>query len=272
MTRSRAFVVVLVVTAVALVVAFRVAPATLAGGGYGGFNDPGPLTHALGVNLIAYWNGGNSALTPEMVDLVDYWRRWHAAKIVISSLLTVVLALLATASWNRFLIAETRRSAVGHAVTATVVSVLALCGVAVLVANVQSTTAPLSALLGLLPVDPSGGELGQALDQIREGLGDPASPYADRPALAVMVSSYTRYLWAFVLVASVVAVGIAAAGVYAWKVFFRNGTADVRRRYTALGLGSTAIIVAVATLVLVAASARSALEPAGALLDFINGG
>ena len=252
--------------------AFRVAPATLAGGGYGGFNDPGPLTHALGVNLIAYWNGGNSALTPEMVDLVDYWRRWHAAKIVISSLLTVVLALLATASWNRFLIAETRRSAVGHAVTATVVSVLALCGVAVLVANVQSTTAPLSALLGLLPVDPSGGELGQALDQIREGLGDPASPYADRPALAVMVSSYTRYLWAFVLVASVVAVGIAAAGVYAWKVFFRNGTADVRRRYTALGLGSTAIIVAVATLVLVAASARSALEPAGALLDFINGG
>jgi hypothetical protein len=271
--RSRSFIVLLVVAAVVLVVAFRVAPATLAGGGYGGFNDAAPLTHALGVHLIAYWNSGNSALTPEMVDLVDYWRRWHVAKIVISVLLTVVLALLATALWNRFLNAGTSRSmTVGYAVTAAVISVLALCGVAVLVANVQSTAAPLSALLGLLPVGPSGGELGQMLNQIRQGLADPASPYAGRPALAVMVSSHSRYLWTLAVAASVVAVGMAGAGAYAWRAFFDIYRTDVRRRYTALGFGSTAMIVAAAVLVAVAASARSALEPAGALLEFFNGG
>lgn len=72
----------------------------VAGGGYGGFDDAAPLTHALGINLIAYWSSGNGALTPGMADLVDYWRRWHVVKVVISVSLTCVFALLATVLWG----------------------------------------------------------------------------------------------------------------------------------------------------------------------------
>lgn len=272
MLRSRFAIVWLVGVLLVLVAAFRVAPAAVAGGGYGGFGDAAPLTHALGINLVAYWNSGNGALTPGMADLVDYWRRWHLVKVLISVSLTCVLALLATVLWQRFLRAGTSRSTVGYLVAAAVTTMPALFGVAVLVANVQSTVEPLSALLGLLPVDPPRGELEHTLGQIRQGLADLGSPESGRPALAVMVSSYARYLWTLVLAGSVVAAVMAGAGVFAWRAFVSIDRSDLRRKFTALGFGIAAVVVVAAVLVVVAASVDSALEPAGALLDFINGG
>lgn len=268
--RFRWTVIALVGTSLLLVAAFRIAPATLAGGGYGGFNDAGPLTHALVINCVGYWESGDGALPPGMVDLVGYWRRWHVVKIIISGVLTLVLSVLAKVLWVRFCRSERRGAAVTLAAAAVVTTALALCSVAVVAANVPSAVQPLSALLGLLPVNPPPAEFRETLSQVRGALADPVGSAAGGPVVEVLVDSFARYSWTMVLIASVVTVAMIGASVWACRAGLR--TSDIRCRITAVGLGIGAALSALVAVSVVAASASSAMEPARALLDFIDGG
>ncbi len=259
----------LVAVALMLVVAFAVAPALLVGGGYATITDNAPLSNAFAANLVVSWTSDTGALTAGMVDLMDLWRRWHAIKIVISALFTVVSGILAAVLWRRFLkIRTSRRRALGYASCAALLSVLALCAVVVVAANIQATAAPLSALIPLLPADPPPGELRHVMAQIHAGLADPGSPYAHRPALVALVESQRRYLSTLTLTAAFLAVMLAAAGLHAVTAWRATAPEDRRRRRTMLGVTVASALSTVAAAL--AAALTSATEPAASLLEIFT--
>ena len=258
----------LVAAALVLMAAFAVAPALLAGGGYVTITDNTPLSTAFAAELVTSWTSYSGAPTPDMVGLIEFWRRWHAIKIVISALLTIVLSVLAVVLWRRFLRADTGRP--GYASCAALVVVLALCAIVVLVANIQATVAPLSALLPLLPADPPPGELGQAMQQIHRGLVDPSSAYAHRPTLVALVDSQRRYLRALGLAAAVLTVTFAAAGLRAVVAGRVTPQAERRRRRTMLGFAVASAVVTVGAAAACAAALTSAADPATSLLEIFT--
>src|SRR3954452_5282261 len=160
---SRSVIGLLLAAGAALVAAFVLAPAALLGGSFGDFKEKAALREAVGRGLVEYWRGDGPAFPALLARLVDYWFRWHAIKVVISTLMLVVFVLLATALWRRYLHSAARK-AVG-AVGATSAAVLAM---GLLILNIQATAVPLVALLPLRAGGASGGELAQILGEMRE--------------------------------------------------------------------------------------------------------
>lgn len=125
---SRSVIGVLVAAGAALVAAFVLAPAALLNGADGAFQDEGGLRDAVGRGLVEYWRGDGPAFPALLAELVDYWFRWHAIKVLISSLMLVVFALLAVGLWRRYVYGTARHAV--PAVAATVFSVSATVMVA----------------------------------------------------------------------------------------------------------------------------------------------
>ncbi|MEH3139891.1 MAG: hypothetical protein PGN37_06835 [Mycobacterium kyogaense] len=227
--------------ALILLAAFAVAPALLVGNGLASVSGNAPLTHAFAVELTTFWNADASGVTPALADLIDLWRRWHALKVVISVLFTATTIALSATLWRQFLapgVSARRRWVSGASAVAT--SMLILCGLVAIAANVQATAAPLSALLPLLPSDPLPGDLRRAMSQIRDGLTNADSAFADRPALAVMIDSQRTYLAALAAAATGSAIVCAGCAGYA-----------ARRLSRGLGIAGavvTAAVVAAAVL------------------------
>jgi hypothetical protein len=238
--RSRSMIGLLLTAGAALVAAFVFGPAALLSGTDGGFQDGAALPDAVGRGLVEYWQADRPEFPALLASLVDYWFRWHAIKVVISSVMLVVFVLLATALWQRY-VDGVARSAVS-AVGASVFSVLAL---GLLILNIQATAVPLVALLPLVKGDP--GEM---------------RPRADSPALSVLLGEVERYHWVMVAVAATAMVATALASAYFWK---RRAAGDSRVRFMRRALGVELSLTAVVLFAVVAVSAISAFEPAGAL-------
>ena len=261
---SRPVIWLLLATGAALVAAFVLAPSALLGGTDGPFQVGAALPDAVGHGLVEYWRGGRPAFPASLARLVDYWFRWHALKVVISSLMLVVFVLLATVLWRRYL-HGVARNAVG-AVGATSVAVVAT---GLLILNIQATAVPLVALLPLVGGGASGGELAQTLREIRDGLTDSAGPHAGSPTLPVLLGEVERYYWVLAAVAATVLVAIVLAGLTLWK---RRSAGSSRVRFMRKALSVIMALTASLLLVVVAASAFAAVHPAGALLTALGVG
>jgi hypothetical protein len=248
----------LLATGAALVAAFVLAPAALLGGTYGAFRDKAALRDAVGRGLVEYWRGDRPALPALLARLVDYWFRWHAIKVVISSLLIVVFVLLAAALWRRYL-----HSATAHAVGAIGATSVAVVATGLLILNIQATAVPLIALLPLLAGGASSGDLTQTLREVREGLTDSAGPHASSPALPVLLGEVERYYWVMVAAAATVMVATAVASISLWR---RRVTGSPRVRFMRTALSVILALTAGLLLVGVAAGAFAAMHPTGALL------
>ena len=250
---SRSVVGLLGAAGAALVVAFVLAPAALLNGADGAFQDEGVLRDAVGRGLVEYWRGDGPAFPALLAELVDYWFRWHAIKVLISSAMLVVFAVLAATLWRRY-VHGTARYAVA-AIGATVFSVVAT---GLLILNIQATAVPLVALLPLVGGGAPGGELAQTLREMNEGL----TGAVGSPALTVLLGEVERYHWVMVAVSATVLVATSLAGASLWK---RRSTGDQRVRFMRRTLGVTLALTASLMLAVVAVSVLSAAEPAGAL-------
>lgn len=250
----------LTVLAVFLVAAFLVAPALLVGDGLATVSDNAPLAHAFATELTVFWNARTSHLTPGLMELVDLWRRWHALKVVISVLFTATTIGLASALCRQLRApgaARGRRWSGGLAVVAA--TMLLLGGFVAIAANIQATAAPLSALLPLLPSDPPPGDLRRAMTEIRDGLVNADSAFADRPALGMMIDSQRVYLTSLAITATVMAVAC-AAGV---GLAVRGRSRSVAIVLAAVTAGAVAAAVAAWT---------SVTDPVGSLLNVFSFG
>jgi hypothetical protein len=247
----------------ALVAAFVLAPAALLSRSAGVFRDQTVLREGVGRGLVEYWRGGGPQYPALLAKLVDYWFRWHAIKVVISSLMVVVLVLLAVALWRRYL-----HGAAAHAVGAIGATVFTVLATGVLILNIQATAVPVVALLPLRSGGASGGELAQTLREMHEGLTEPASPHAGAPALTHLLGEVERYNWVMVAVATTLTVATAVASGFLWR---RRVTDDPHVRFMRRTLGVITALTASLLLVFVVGNVLAAIHPAGTLLTIIDG-
>ncbi|GIF45462.1 hypothetical protein Afe04nite_00010 [Asanoa ferruginea] len=250
----------------ALAAAFELAPRALPMPTFGAYSEA-KLHDAVGSALVEYWRSGTPALPVHLTTLVDYWFQWHAVKVAISALLVIVLALLTTALWQKYLHAQAWYAAVATAATVSTVFVIWVLSV-----NIQVTALPLIPLLGLLPGRTADGKLAQVLSQMHEGLTKSTSPHAGSPALTALLGQAERYQWvtAAILATLMVATGLASA--HFWKRRFASDPSATRVRFMHSTLGVITALTACLLLLLTAGSVLAALEPATSLLGVIGAG
>ncbi|SBT43691.1 hypothetical protein [Micromonospora auratinigra] len=261
----------LAAVALALGVAFVVAPSRLAAGGSGGdFDDRRQLVDAVHAEFVGWWRSGEAGFPPGLQRVVDYWFRYHLAKAVLAGALLVVLGALAVLLWRALLRAgglpAGTRAMLGAA--GVLVTMLALAAVALVMANVQGAAAPFASLLSMLPDGPADARLAVTLAQVRHQLTDGGTAAA--PAVAVMTDDFARYHAVLAALAATVAVALAAVGVRTWRARARFSERPARRLLGSLAAAS--VLVFLAVLVVAVANTGTAADPAPALLAFFEGG
>lgn len=254
--QSRSTIVVLACAGAALVAAFVLGPAALLRGRYPQFQDQSVMSELLGRGLVEYWGSGVRTFPTGLAEMVDYWFEWHAIKIVISVLLTTVLGLLAATLWRRSLTAG-----VSYVVAATTTTALSLFSVFVAVINIQSTVAPVVALLPMLSTDNADGQTAQSL--IENGVQSADS----RPPLLELLTQVEHYNWA-VIVATAVVIAVVATGTVI--AFRRFGSADGPRRRMFVALGSLGAVMTIVMALLFVAAVVAVVDPGEALLGAVG--
>ncbi|WP_433796509.1 hypothetical protein [Actinoplanes sp. CA-252034] len=259
---SRSMIGMLLAAGSALVAAFVLAPAALLDGADGALDDEAVLRSEVGRGLAEYWRDGGPRFPALLARLVDYWFRWHAIKVVISALMLVVFALLAVALWRRYL-----HGAARYAVAAIGATGFTVLATGLLMLNIQATAVPLVALLPLVDGAAPGSDLGRTLHEIREGLTEPAGAHAASPALSVLLGETQRYHWTMVATAATAIVAIGLVGAALWR---RRAAVDSRMRLMRRTVGVIMALTGSLLLLVVAAGALSATEPADTLLTVMN--
>jgi hypothetical protein len=234
---------VLLVAALTLTACFFFAPAILAGGDFGPLTDGHLVEAAFRAELVASWQSADQAMTQGLIHLVDYWRRYHAIKIVIGTALLAVVVQLGVSG-------RRRPRGVLYALGA-----LGLFALMLVMVNIQATAAPLTALLQALPAPDSAdaaatyGEIGQAL-----------ADHRSVPVLDAVIDSFGDYHAVMAVQTAVVAGGFVACSVWAWR-------GRRRERLT----GALAALLAVGLMVATVASVRLSLDAVEALQPYFSG-
>ncbi|MHA4854227.1 hypothetical protein L1080_032510 [Rhodococcus sp. MSC1_016] len=248
----------LVTAAVALSVGFVVAPAALAGGGYGTFYDNRPLVDSLKVNFAEYWRAGTGNQSPGLQDIVDYWARYHVAKALLAALLLGVLIALGIQLWRGFLKA---RNPTPFAAGGGLVAALSAFALMLVIANIQGALAPLSSLLPLLPTVEFE-RVGRALANLNTS--------NQNLALAAIETEFVRYHAILAVTATLVAVLLSTASVLSWRSFAKTTDSRVRRSAAAIGIFLTVLVLGL--LVVIAANVSTAVAPTEPLRNFFGAG
>ncbi|MFT4087133.1 MAG: hypothetical protein QM658_08235 [Gordonia sp. (in: high G+C Gram-positive bacteria)] len=252
---------------VLLVAAFRFLPQAISDACHSGFGDQTARIDALSRGLTEFWRSGGPGFPPELANLVDYWRVWHATKIVICVFMVVVLIALAWGLWIRY-VAATSRAPV-WATAAGFVTVLVFAAAFVLAVNVQATAGPSIALLPMLSERPADPALVGTLREMKTGLTDGGSTAAASPALQTLIDDAARYHWTLAVASLVLGVVAAGAAVVAWRR--RSGAEHASRNRTAATvLGVVTTVGAVLLLGLAAAGTVSALDPEASLVAVLG--
>lgn len=260
---------VLVALAVALGVAFVVAPRPLANGSDSGFADERDLREALRAAFVDYWSDGDRDFAPAMARIVDYWVRYHVVKAGIAAILLIVLVALGVLLWKAFLRAGGRGGKVTLASGGIVVTALAVFSLMLVMANIQGAVAPFSSLLTMVP----GGAGDEALHQARQQLADSLNAGGQNsPPLEAMINDFSRYHVAMAVIAAVVAVALIGVSAVFWKRFARTASSDRQTRRLLGSFGALSMVLSLGAIVVVVANTTVAADPAPALLAFFDGG
>ena len=254
----------LAVLAVALVVAFVVAPGLLASdAATADLRSEGHLVGAFRSGFVTYWGSGERNFDQGLQRVVDYWFRYHMAKGVLAGALLVVLVALAVLIWRAFLRTHGLRAA-GLAVSGVLSTALAVVSLAAVMANVHGMAAPFGSLLPMLfgaPAGPLDGTLGQIRQQLADG--------QPSPPLEVITDDYVLFHAVMAVEGTIVVAALAVLAVLLWRRFAR---ADGRTRRVLAGYGVLVPLLSLALAVVVAANAMTAAHPRPGLEGFSAGG
>lgn len=265
-TRS-AMVPALALGAAALLAAVFLAPFRVASLWTGNaYPDVGVLRSSVTDAFVAFWSSGESAMGPDLAGPVDFWAKFHLVKALLAAALLVTAVLLGGSLWRITLDSSSvgRRVAAGAAGVVTGgVAVLALV---LLAANVQGVIAPLSSVLGLMPLGTPKAGLADTVTQVRNGL----ESGSEAPTLALLLGDFVAYHVAMVVIGAVVTIGLGVASVVVWRRRRRSGRPGERALLViaALALFALAGFFGLVT----TANASTAARPAPALLGFFESG
>lgn len=253
--------------AVALIVAFVLAPATLASNSSTtDLTSSGRLSAAFRSAFVGYWRAGSGVFDPRMQRVVDYWFRYHIAKAVLAAALLVVFIALGVLIWRAFLRTRGLRAtalAAGGVLT-TGLAVLALVTV---MANIHGMAAPFGSLLPML-FGPAGAPLAGTLTQIQQQLAGHQSSAALEP----IISDYIKFHAVMAVEGSIVVVVLFALTVPLWRTFTRTDRAERRTRRLLSAYGVFVPLLSLALAAVVVANATTAAHPMPGLEGFFAGG
>ncbi len=255
----------LAVLAVALIVAFVVAPGRLASAGAanGDLRSEARLVGTFRGEFVTYWGSGERGFGPGMQRVVDYWFRYHIAKGVLAAALLVVLVALGVTVWRAFLRTRGLRAA-GLAVGGVLSTGLAVVSLAAVMANIHGMAAPFGSLLPMLfgaPAGPLDNTLGQVRQQLAAG--------QQSPPLDMITSDYVLFHAVMAVEGAVVVAGLVVLTVLLWRRFTR---ADGRTRRVLAGYGVFVPVLSLALAVVVVANTTTAAHPLPGLEGFFAGG
>ena len=257
----------LVVLVAALLVAFVLAPATLAtNGSTTDLAAPGRLISAFRGAFVAYWRSGDGVFEPGLQRVVDYWFRYHIAKGLIAAALLVVLVVLGVLIWRAFLRASGPR-AMALATGGALATALAVLSLATVMANVQGVAAPFGSLLPVL-IGTSDGPLRGAVAEV----GQQLPQWSTRPALEPIMSDYVRYHAAMAVEGAVVLVVLIALTVLLWRGFTRTDRAERRTRRLLASYGVLTPLLSLAVALVAVANATTTADPLPGLEGLFAGG
>jgi len=250
-TQSRRFIVVFAAVGTGLVVAFRLGPKMLLANSFPEFSDIDAIPRTLATELARYVELGQATFTPGLTRLVDYWFDWHAIKVGICLAMAAVFGALAYALSVRYV--RDPSSSTRWAVAAGTVTALMLMACGLLAVNIQSTAAPVIALLPLVP----GGAA-------PTGITGPATP-----ALLRLTTDMARYDWVMASAAALFAVLFAAMTV---SSLHRRSFVAGRKRTICTIIGTQTALAAGAFATLTVIAVLSATDPADSLRGVLRAG
>lgn len=255
----------LIALIVLLTIAIAFLPGTLARVSAGATPlTTGTLAVTLGDAFSHWWSTGEAALTSEMQQVVQFWQVFHIVKATVAAGLLAVV-LLAGAQLLQAYSGAVRRSRRAMIIF---VGILGAAWVPVilvtLLANIQGAIAPLSSVMGLLPM----GAPSEAVLQVREQFANGTTT----PVLTVLVEDFRSYHAAMVgcsaIAAMVVILTIAVAG-------FRRSwlpREDTGLRRILAGLITALSFLGIFLVLIAILNMSTVEETAPALAAFFNGG
>ncbi len=254
--------------AVALGAAVLLAPFPLAsvwpGGGY---PDLPSLRDAVGSGFVRFRAAGGDGFG-DLTRAAGFWGRFHIVKAGLAGLLLLVLGVVLARVLRQSADAATRGRRRGLALAGAVLAPLTVLALLLLVANLQGAVAPLSSVLGLLPLAAPQGPLAAAVRQARQDIASGART----PAEAVLLHDFAVYHAAMSVLGAIVTAGLFTAAVVLWRRRTRVVRRD-RRRRRMLALTAVALVGLGAVFGLItAANVSTTVDPAPALIDFFAGG
>jgi hypothetical protein len=224
----------------------------------------GTLANRLNSAFSEWWATGMSTQTSAMAEVVQFWATFHIVKAVIAAALLVALVvavrqLLVTHARESSRVRRAGLAALGVAATlATPVILL------VLLANIQGAIAPLSSVMGLLPMNP----LSPALEQVREHFDAGTTT----PVLTSLVDNFRSYHAAMTACAAIAAFGVVAADIALWIRVFDMPASEKRARRTSLTIALALPALALFLFVVTLANASTVVDTAPALASFFTNG
>ena len=257
-------------TAAALVVAFVLAPATLAStAATSGLGSESRLIATFRSAFVGYWRTGAAGFGSELQPVVDYWFRYHVAKALLAAALLAVLIVLGVLSWRTSL-RVSGVGAAGLAVSGVLSTALAVVSLAAVMANIHGMAAPFGSLLPMLFGAPnaSAGPLPDTLSQIRQRLADGQNS----PALEVIRSDYVKFHAVMAVEGTIVVIVLVVLSVLLWRGFRRTDRAERRARRLLAAYGVFIPLLTLALAVIVVANATTAAHPLPGLESFFAGG
>ncbi|MBT2271160.1 hypothetical protein [Rhodococcus qingshengii] len=143
-------------------------------------------------------------------------------------------------------------------------TVLSLFSVFVVVLNIQSTVAPVIALLPMLSADNADGQTAQSLIENGVQSGDA------RPPLLELLTQVEHYNWAAIVATAVVIAVVATGTVAAFRRYTSSDTTNGAHCRMFVALGSLGAVMTIAMALLFVAAVVAVVDPGEALLGAVG--
>lgn len=221
------------------------------------------LVETVSAGFTRWMSSGAAAPGAPLADAVTFWAVFHVAKAVLAIALLCALVIVGCRVWIRATRAGTRTARAAWIAAGVLGAWLALLVLLMVLANIQGAVAPLSSVMGFLPIGTT-----LEVDQVRAELATGA--YG--PVTRTLVADFRTYHAALVACLVVVIAWLWASIV--WILVRRTRrprAARLPRRILASGAIALALLTVALGLILLA-NLSTVAHPAPALAEFFGSG
>jgi hypothetical protein len=224
----------------------------------------GTLAHRVGGAFTEWWSVGTTSLTESMTVVVQFWATFHVVKALIAAALIAALVI----TIRQLLVAhaheESSARRAGIAAVGIAASLAAPALLLVLLANIQGAIAPLSSVMGLLPMTPPTAAIADVRDHFATG--------TTTPVLTALVDDFRRYHAAMAVAAAGAILGVVTVNIALWIRVFELPKSEKRARRTIATIALALPALALFLFVIMLANVSTAVETAPALASFFTNG